>query len=117
MTNHLTYKDYIGTVEFSAEDEVFYGSLFGIQDLVTFEGKSVKDLKNSFKEAVNDYLASCQQIGKEPNKTFKGSFNVRVNQQLHKQAALTAAKFEISLNDLVKRAIAYAVNNEKVIRE
>lgn len=60
----------------SADDEVFYGKILGINDLVNFEGASVKQLKKAFKEAVDDYLELCAEIGKTPEKTYKGTFNV-----------------------------------------
>lgn len=115
MDNNITYKGYIGTVNFAADDEVFYGKIHGINDLITFEGKSVKELKDSFSEAVEDYLATCKELGKQPDKTYKGSFNIRINTELHKKAASVASKKSISLNDFVKRAISYAVSHENEI--
>jgi len=109
MTDILQYKDYYASVHFSAEDEVFHGKILGISDLVTFEGASVKELKKAFHEAVEDYLDTCKQLKKEPNKTYKGTFNVRVTSELHKQAAVVAAQNNISLNDFVKTAIHYAL--------
>lgn len=116
MSNYLSYKNYIGTVDFSAEDEVFYGKVHGINDLVTFEGASVPELKAAFEDAVNDYLQTCAQLGKPAEKTFKGSFNVRLSTELHKKAALIASKNSISLNDFVKRAIAYAVDHDNDLK-
>jgi predicted HicB family RNase H-like nuclease len=117
MSDFLTYKGYFGTVNFNSEDEVFYGKIFGISDLVNFEGSSVKELKESFEESIDDYLETCKALGKQPNKTFKGSFNVRVSMELHKRAAIIASQKQISLNDFVKKAIGYAVLHEKTIDE
>ena len=64
MKDVLKYKDYIGKVHFSAEDEVFFGKLEGIDDLITFEGNNVDQLKSSFQEAVEDYLEICESLGK-----------------------------------------------------
>lgn len=115
MANYLDYKGYVGTVEYSNEDEVFHGKIFGINDLVTFEGESVAEIKNSFKEAVDDYLETCRELGKEPEKTFKGSFNVRVPSSIHKDAALTATQYNISLNDFVRVALTYAIKHKQEI--
>ncbi|WP_445738044.1 type II toxin-antitoxin system HicB family antitoxin [Mariniflexile sp.] len=84
MSDYLTYKGYFGTVSFNSDDEVFYGKIFGISDLINFEGSSVKELKESFEESLDDYLETCKELKKEPNKTFKGSFNVRLSMELHK---------------------------------
>lgn len=113
MTDILQYKDYYASVHFSAEDEVFYGKIIGINDLVSFEGASVKELKKAFHDAVIDYLDTCKQLKKEPNKTYKGTFNVRITSDLHKQAAVVAAQNNISLNDFVKTAINYALIHQK----
>jgi len=105
MSNYLKYKDYLATLEFSAEDEVFYGRLFGINDLVSFEGSSVKEIKIAFEEAVEDYIETCKELDKKPEKTFKGRFNVRIPADLHKNAAFVAVQNNVSLNDFVKGAI------------
>jgi predicted HicB family RNase H-like nuclease len=115
MENALTYKEYIGTVSYSNEDEVFYGKIHGINDLVTFEGTTVKKLKASFEESVDDYLATCEELGKAPDKTFKGSFNIRITSDLHRKASLIASQKSVSLNDFIKNAIAYAINHENEI--
>jgi predicted HicB family RNase H-like nuclease len=115
MKNYLEYKGYIGTVEFSAEDKVFFGKIQGINDLVTFEGISVNELEKSFHESVLDYLETCASLNKAPDKVFKGSFNVRVSQELHQKTALLASKKGLNLNDVVKEALNYIVNHEEVL--
>src|SRR5690606_16435491 len=115
MKDVLTYKGYYGTVSYSADDEMLHGNIIGINDLVTYEAESTFGLKQAFHEAVDDYLSTCAAIGKDPQKTFKGSFNVRIPSELHKEASMVAARQQISLNDLVKAAIAYAVEHHDVL--
>lgn len=115
MNDIVEYKGYYASLHFSGEDEVFYGKLLGIDDLVTFEGTSVKELKKAFREAVEDYLETCKQLGKEPNKTYKGTFNVRISAEMHKEAAVFAALNNISLNDFVKTAIEYALAHKETV--
>jgi len=103
--NMIKYKDFYGSVEYSATDECFFGKIIGTTDLVTFEGESVDNLKKAFVEAVEDYLALCKEIGKEPQKSYKGSFNVRISPELHKEATITASRKGISLNAFVEKAI------------
>jgi len=109
MNDILQYKNYYASVHFSADDEVFYGKILGINDLVSFEGSSVKELKKAFKDAVEDYLETCLEIGKAPEKTYKGTFNVRVPVTLHKEASLFAAVHNITLNEFVKTALAFTL--------
>lgn len=112
MKDVLIYKDFIGSVHFSAEDKVFHGKIEGITDLVTFEGKSVNELERAFHEAVNDYITLCKEAGKEPLKSCKGSFNIRIPYELHIKAMKQAAIMGIPLNQLVKKAIEKAVIHE-----
>lgn len=109
MNDILEYKNYLASVHFSAADDVFYGKVLAINDLISFEGASVKELKAAFEEAVEDYLETCLEVGKAPDKTYKGTFNVRVSSDLHKQAALFAAVHNITLNDFVKKALAFTL--------
>lgn len=105
MKDVLTHKGFIGSVHFDSEDMVFHGKIEGINDLVTFEGESVKGLMKAFKEAVEDYLELCEIAGKEPMKSVKGSFNVRISPEIHKRAIEKATILGISLNQLVQKAI------------
>ncbi|MBK8505964.1 MAG: type II toxin-antitoxin system HicB family antitoxin [Saprospiraceae bacterium] len=105
MTDKLKFNDFIGSVHFSSDDEVFYGRIEGINDLVTFEASTVSKLKKAFKEAVEDYLELCKETGKEAFKSFKGSFNVRVNPELHSKAFEHATLEGKTLNQFVKEAI------------
>ena len=105
MNDILEYKNYFGSVNYSASDEVFYGQILGITDHITYEGDSVKSLKEDFAEAVEDYLASCAELGKEPEKIYKGSFNVRISPELHKRLAIYSRQRRQSLNKSVEKAI------------
>ena len=108
--NYLHYKNYTGSVNFSEEDAVFHGKVIGIKALVSFEGDSVSAITSDFHKAVDEYLKFCAAKGKEPEKPFKGSFNVRISTDLHRKLALTASARGVSLNTLVEDAIRQTVN-------
>src|SRR5688572_19457015 len=110
MKDILKYSDFVASVHYSADDEILFGKILGIDDSVTFEGSSIASLKKAFKEAVEDYLALCQESGKEPLKSYKGSFNVRINPELHKEAAMKSNELGISLNQFVENAISGLVS-------
>lgn len=78
MKDRMQYRDFIGSVHFSGTDDIFHGKIEGIDDLVTFEGESVQQLKKAFEEAVDDYLELCAHVGKPATKSYKGSFNGRI---------------------------------------
>ncbi|MEI8114764.1 MAG: type II toxin-antitoxin system HicB family antitoxin [Bacteroidia bacterium] len=105
MKNILTYKGFIGSVHFSTDDRVFFGKIEGINDLVTFEGTTVDQLENAFKSMVDEHINDCKSEGKSAEKSYKGSFNVRISPDLHRQATQIASVEGITLNQLVQRAI------------
>ena len=105
MSNLMEYRGYFGSVNFDEADEVFYGKLEFIRDLVNYEATDAKSLIKSFHEATDDYLADCVSLERVPNVPFKGVFNVRVGADLHKEASLYAAVSGESLNNVVKRAL------------
>lgn len=115
MENYLKHKNYYGSVEFSADDNTLYGKIIGINDLVTYEAESVNELKNSFKEAVEDYLETCKELEKEPNKFYKGIFNVRTSSRVHAYLAILAEKKQMKLNEVVNKAFDFLMNNEDIV--
>lgn len=112
MTTMLEYKGYLGSIEYSEEDEVFHGRLEFIRDLVTYEGTDAKSLKHAFHEAVDDYLALCAQQGRKPDVPLKGSFNVRPGRELHRRAMLFARRKGLNLNTVVSEALRRYLDRE-----
>jgi predicted HicB family RNase H-like nuclease len=84
MNDMMQYKDYIGSVHYSDEDQIFYGKVEYIRSLISFEGENVVNLRANFEEAIDDYLALCQQKNIESEKPFKDSFNGRVGSQINR---------------------------------
>ena len=107
--NLLHYKGYSAKPEYSADDRTFYGVILGIRDLVDFSSDRADELETEFRRAVDDYLDFCREIGKEPQKEYKGTFNVRVSPELHRQAAIRAEEENISLNRFVENALRNAL--------
>ena len=105
MNNTIEYKGYVGTIEFSETDKIFFGKVMGIKALISYEGKDANELVSDFHCAIDDYLEFCNTQGKEPEKAYKGSFNVRISPELHKEVAVYATSHNISLNNFVENAI------------
>ena len=109
---NLEHKGYTGSIEYSQEDDLLYGKVLGVRGLISYEGQTGKNLEVDFKEAVDTYLSGCKDEGIEPEKPFKGSFNVRISSSLHRQAALEAMEAKVSLNNYVAEAIRSRVTQE-----
>lgn len=105
MSHTMEYKGYVGSIEFSEEDCLFYGKVMGIRALLSYEGTNAQELLEDFHTAVDDYLALCATEGKEPEKAYKGNFNVRISPELHKQAVIYSTTHGLSLNSFVEGAI------------
>ncbi len=105
MSNVIEYKGYVGTVEFSPEDMVFYGKVQGIRSLISYEGANAVDLVEDFHVAVDNYLESCEKHGTKPETAFKGTLNVRLGADTHRRAAIYAMAHDQSLNSFIDLAV------------
>lgn len=105
----MEYKGYIGKVEFDDEADIFHGEVMNLRDVVTFQGKSVEDLRTAFQESVEDYLAFCTERGEEPERPFSGKFTVRISPELHRQLYTQAKMKDKSLNSWVNQLFEESV--------
>ena len=115
MSNLLEYKGYLGSVEFSDEDNVLHGKLQFIRALVLYEGTDISSLRKAFSEAVDDYLELCEAQGERPELPLKGSFNVRPGRELHRRAINLSIRRQTSLNKVVSDALRNHLNREDSI--
>lgn len=111
----LSYKGYCGSIEASVDDDCLHGKILFITDLVTYEAEKISSLNQAFKEAVDFYLAKCEQDGLSADKPFSGSFNVRVTPEQHREAAMAAAKEDQSLNDFIRECIAQRLSEKTTL--
>ncbi|MDR1898160.1 MAG: type II toxin-antitoxin system HicB family antitoxin [Prevotellaceae bacterium] len=110
--NKLEYKGYRGSVEYSAEDNCFFGKVLGMNKAsITYEGNTLEELTNDFKAGIDSYLEGCKNIGIKPQKAFSGSLNVRIPSETHSKVATIAENNGISINAFVKQAIENAIAN------
>lgn len=108
----MEYKGYAAKVEFDDEAEIFHGEVIGIKDVVTFQGKTAKELKKVFRESVDDYLSFCKERGEDPDKPFTGRFVVRISPELHRKIYLSARLSNESINAWLNEDLDPVVNEE-----
>lgn len=94
----MTYKGYAARIEYSDEDGCFIGRIAGIKDVIGFHAESVKELRMAFEEAVDDYLATCEKVGRAPQKPYSGKLMLRVPPEVHARAAMMAEAHGMSIN-------------------
>ena len=104
----MEYKGYTGIVEFDDDAEIFHGEVANLRDVITFQGRSVDELREAFEGSIDDYLTWCTERGKEPNKPFSGKFMVRVAPDIHRDISTAAQKSGKSLNAWVADNLATA---------
>lgn len=104
-SNILQYKGYHAKIEFDNETFSLRGKIEGINDLVNFESKDLNTIEQEFHDAVDDYIEFCKEVGKKPEKEYKGTFNIRISPELHKKIALVALKNGDTLNKTIEKAL------------
>lgn len=104
------YKGYAGNVEFDPDAEILHGEVLGIRDVVTFEGRSVPEVLQAFRDSVDDYLEFCAERGEKPDKPCSGKFMVRLGPDLHRRVAMVARTSKVSINTLVATCLSKAVS-------
>lgn len=105
----IEYKGYKGVFAYDASIEAFHGRVVGLQDVVTFQGCSVEELKTEMAESVEDYLELCAEAGRDPERPYRGEFLVRTTPEVHRAAAIAAESEGMSLNAWVEAMIATTV--------
>ena len=110
MKNAMTYKGYAARIEFDAQDRIFFGRLAGIRDIITFHGETVDELEAAFKEAVDDYLATCAKLGDKPDKPYSGKLTLRIPPSIHAAIATAAETSGKSLNKWVADVLDQATD-------
>ncbi|MDR2012658.1 MAG: type II toxin-antitoxin system HicB family antitoxin [Rhodanobacter sp.] len=96
--NKMTYKGYAARIGYDDRDSIFVGRVLGIDDIIGFHAESVSKLRRAFKEAIDDYLASCEELGKAPQRTASGRLMLRIAPEVHRDALRAAQMADKSLN-------------------
>lgn len=113
MNNSINYKSYSARIEFSSEDDCFIGHIAGIQDIVGFHADSVEALKQAFHEAVNDYLETCERIGKSPQKPYSGKLMLRMPPEIHAAVATAAQVSGKSINQWASETLGREATHKR----
>ncbi len=110
----IEYKGYTGVFEFDPSIDRFHGRVIGLQDVVTFEGHSVEELRSEMEESVEDYLSLCAEVGKEPERPYRGEFLVRTTPEVHRAVATAAEADGVSLNAWIETTISAVAGKHRV---
>ncbi len=105
----MEYKGYMGHVEFDDEAGIFHGEVINTRDVITFQGKTVDEIKQAFHDSVEDYLEYCEKLGQQPEKPFTGKFMLRIPPDLHRKIYVAAKQSGESINAWIKEQLAHSV--------
>lgn len=106
----MKYKGYQGHVTYDEEAKLFHGEVIGLRDVITFQGTSVEELEQAFKDSVDEYLDFCKELGRSPEKPFSGKLILRLPPKIHERAAFEAKSHGLSLNAWIKQTIQQKIN-------
>jgi len=101
----MKYKGYIGTIEFDDASDIIHGEVIGLKDVITFQGTTVDEVKQAFRDSVDDYLEWCKERGECPEKTYSGNIRLRMKPELHAHLAVEAARNGMSLNEYINQKL------------
>ena len=105
----LRYKGYTGQVNFDPDAEIFHGEVIDTRDVITFQGRDVKEIKKAFRDSIDDYLELCESRQEKPDKPFSGKFVLRLTPELHHKVYLMAIQSGKSLNSWIREVLKKAV--------
>jgi len=111
--NNLEYKGYYGSVDYNKECKCLYGKVPRMtKDLILYEGNTVEELENDFKNAIDSYLEGCEELGIKPRRAYNGVLNIRIPSDIHGRVAMYAKNNGTSINafirDSIERKLEYA---------
>ena len=112
----MSYKCYKGHFEYDEKADIFHGQIIGIRDVVTFQGRSIDELRQALKDSLDDYLEMCEQEGKSPDKPFSGKFSLHLSPELHSRVAQSAALTKKSINFWMTEAIENFFKQENLTK-
>ena len=106
----LKYKGYSGKVEFDEEAGIFHGEILDTRDVITFQGTTVGEITEAFRDSVDDYLEFCKERGGKPDKPFSGKLMVRMSPLLHHRIYVKAKQAGKSINQWIAETLDTATD-------
>ena len=106
--DRMKFQKFQAKVTFDEEFDIFHGEVINTRDVITFQGKSVAELRESFKDSVEEYLKFCAERGRTPNKPFSGRVPLRISPEVHRAATAAASAEGKSLNAWLSETIERA---------
>ena len=107
--NTLTYRGYSATVGFDPDDTILVGRVAGIRDVVGFHAETAAGIVEAFHDAVDDYIETCERLGKQPEHGFSGKVMFRIRPDLHARITRAAELAGRSLNQWGQETLERAV--------
>jgi predicted HicB family RNase H-like nuclease len=101
----MTHDGYVATIELDEDAGLFHGEVINTRDILTFQGRTLDELKTAFADTVADYIEWCRERGKEPERPYSGNFTVRISPELHRRVATAAARSGKSVSRFVTDAL------------
>ena len=108
----IEYKGYVGVFDFEPDSGSFHGTVVNTNDVISFYGSSVAELRREMRRSVEEYLAFCREQDRPPEKPFSGKVLLRTTPELHRKVALQAARRRLSMNAWLQEVLEQAVGGD-----
>ncbi|MEY2976553.1 MAG: type II toxin-antitoxin system HicB family antitoxin [Prochlorotrichaceae cyanobacterium] len=105
MSALLKYKDYSGLLEVDTDENILFGTVIDIDDVITFQGETIEEARQAFQDSVEEYLTFCAELGRNPEKPFSGKLQLRTNPELHRKLFLIAKREGVSINTWIENTL------------
>ncbi len=113
---YLSYKGYTGDIEINLSEKYLFGKVLGLdKGLISYEGKTLEELEQDFRNGIDDYLSYCEENNITPKKPFNGLFSIRINPELHRLMAVAAFQKGITVNRFIKEAVEHELHGLEAI--
>ena len=116
LEDSMIYKGYSATIKFDEDADIFHGEVANTRDVITFQGRSVDELRAAFRDSLDEYLKFCEELEQEPEKPFSGKIALRIPSALHRMASAAAQAEDKSLNAWLTEAVQRAAGEQVQIR-
>lgn len=103
--NILEYKKYLAQLAFDFDEGIITGKVINTKDIISFHADTLPEAQQAFKNIIDTYLTACGEEGITPSKPYSGTFNLRLNPDLHRELSIEAAQAGVSLNQLTENLL------------
>jgi predicted HicB family RNase H-like nuclease len=111
----MRYKGYLGCSKINEKEGLIFGEVVGLRDVITYQGRTVKEARRAFRESIDLYLRTCSEEGIDPDRRFSGKLLIRTTPIVHRALAAHAKSHGVSINAFAEKVLTRAIVKESSV--